>query len=203
MPLFFQQDIDGDTRLAVWKIEEDESFFQVPLQREISHPKKRLQHMAGRFLLRFVFPDFPLELIEIADTRKPFLKEEAFHFSISHCGDYAAVLVSRTKRVGVDVEVMSDKIARTRHKFLSDKDHPAFHEEDLFAWTQAWSCKEAVFKWWGAGGVDFREHIQLKNRIQSGEDQWGSAADFLLGEPVQLKLDSVRFDNLCLSWVVN
>ena len=88
MPLFYQQDIDLNTRLAVWKIEEDESWFldQVPLQRDITHPHKRLQHLAGRYLLKRLFPEFPVSLIQVADTRKPFLEDEAFHFSISHCG---------------------------------------------------------------------------------------------------------------------
>src|SRR5688500_14753910 len=103
MPIFFQQDIDGDTKLAVWKIEEEESFFNVPLHRDITHPHKRLQHLAGRYLLRHLFPAFPLDLIKIADTRKPYLDNEAYHFSISHCSDYAAAIVSRSKRVGVDI----------------------------------------------------------------------------------------------------
>jgi phosphopantetheinyl transferase len=203
MPLFFQQDIDHYTKLAVWKIEEEESFFHVPLQRDISHPKKRLQHLAGRYLLRFVFPDFPLELIEIADTRKPFLKEEAFHFSISHCGDYAAVIVSRTKRVGVDIEIMSEKIERIHLKFLSAKDDSKFLHGDLFQWTKAWSCKEAIFKWWGNGGVDFREHIQLKDLRETGTNKWKVSAMFSVEEPIQLMVESLRFNELCLSWVVH
>ena len=77
MPLFYQQDINETTKLGVWKIEEPEDFFLrvVPLQRSITHPHKRLQHLAGRYLLPFLFPDFPHEEIEIADTRKPFLPE--------------------------------------------------------------------------------------------------------------------------------
>ena len=47
---------------------------------------KRLQHLAGRYLLYALFDDFPLEEIVIADTRKPFLENEKYHFSISHCG---------------------------------------------------------------------------------------------------------------------
>ncbi len=202
MPLFFQQDIDADTRLAVWKIKEEESFFQVPLQRDIGHPHKRLQHLAGRYLLGLVFPEFPLQLIEIADTRKPFLKEEDFHFSISHCGDYAAVIVSRTKRVGIDVEMMSEKINRIRGKFISDKDHAVFLNDDLFTGTLAWSCKEAIFKWWGAGGVDFREHIRLGNIQNRGDDIFRINATFSL-LPVHLCVDSVLFRDLCLSWVVS
>ena len=72
MPIFFQQQINEYTRLGVWKIEENEAFFKgnVPLHRDVTHPHKRLQHLAGRFLLQYLFPDFPYHLIEIADTRK-------------------------------------------------------------------------------------------------------------------------------------
>ena len=101
-------------RLGIWKIEETEEFFKgnVPQHRDVTHPHKRLQHLAGRFLLQFLFPDFPYELIQIADTRKPFLPDEQYHFSISHCGDYAAAIVSKDKRVGIDIEIPVEKISR-------------------------------------------------------------------------------------------
>src|SRR5688572_31801660 len=121
MPLFFQQVIDDTTQLALWKIEEEETFFSqhVPLQRSITHPHKRLQHLSGRYLLKYLFPDFPISLIQIADTRKPYLKDEAYHFSISHCGDYAGVIVSKHKRVGIDIELINEKIERIQHKFVA------------------------------------------------------------------------------------
>src|SRR5688572_3150002 len=125
MPIFFQQAINEHTKLGIWKIEEEASFFlrKVPLHRDITHPHKRLQHLAGRYLLQHLYPDFPLPLIQIADTRKPFLEDEAFHFSISHCSDYAAAIVSTENRVGVDIEVFSDKIGRIGHKFVSDDEN--------------------------------------------------------------------------------
>ena len=88
--------------MAVWHIAEPESFFleQVPLQKQISHPHKRLQHLAGRLLLKELVPGFPVELIRIADTKKPYLENEPYHFSISHCGDYAAAIVSRLEARG-------------------------------------------------------------------------------------------------------
>ena len=78
MPIFFQHQINESTRLGIWKIEETEEFFKanVPLHRDVTHPHKRLQHLAGRFLLQYLFPAFPYHLIEIADTRKPFLPDE-------------------------------------------------------------------------------------------------------------------------------
>ena len=96
MPLFYQHNINESTKLAIWHITEAEDFFleKVPLKRDVSHPQKRLQHLAGRYLLTELFADFPLEEILIADTRKPFLADEKYHFSISHCGQYAAAIVS-------------------------------------------------------------------------------------------------------------
>src|SRR6478672_3549276 len=121
MPVFFQHQINETTRLGIWKIEESEEFFKnnVPLHRDVTHPRKRLQHLAGRFLLQYLFPDFPYELIQIADTRKPYLPDEQYHFSISHCGDYAAAIVSRDKRVGIDVEEPVEKIMRIADKFTT------------------------------------------------------------------------------------
>jgi phosphopantetheinyl transferase len=166
VPLFYQQDINLATRLAVWKIEEAEAFFlqSVSLQRNITHPHKRLQHLAGRYLLPFLFPDFPHEEIEIADTRKPFLPDEQYHFSISHCGGYAAAIVSSTERVGIDIEMITPRVDKIKHKFLHVDElsfvdsFPASQQVDLL--TLLWSAKEAMFKWWGRGDVDFSEAMR-------------------------------------------
>jgi phosphopantetheinyl transferase len=172
VPIFFQQQINETTRLGIWKIEENEDFFlgTVPLQREVTHPHKRLQHLAGRFLLRYLFPGFPYELIRIADTRKPYLEDEQYHFSVSHSGDYAGAIVSSEKRVGLDIERPSQKVGRIMQKFLSEKEikdlkienpDQEFSKEVLIRLSILWSAKEAVFKWYGLGNVDFRSDIHL------------------------------------------
>ena len=121
MPLFYQHNINESTKLGIWHITKMKIFFfrRVPLKRDVSHAQKRLQHLAGRYLLTELFPDFPLEEILIADTQKPYLEDEKYHFSISHFGHYAAAIVSSTNRVGVDVEKTSPTIEKIRNKFLS------------------------------------------------------------------------------------
>lgn len=220
MSLFYQHNINASTKLGIWHIEEPEAFFlsQVPLQQEISHPHKRLQHLAGRYLLRFLFPEFPNELIEIADTRKPFLPGDAFHFSISHCGDYAAVIVSRSHRVGIDIEIPTLKVARVRHKFLHaeelmsiEEDHKALFEkerpgEDLFMrrLTLLWSAKEAVFKWYGNGEVDFSDQIRVRlpGRQLTIPGQGSMQSLFLKEGSLPLALPFVNFKEICLVWVM-
>ncbi len=170
MPIYYQQNINDFTQLAVWKIEEAESFFtqKVTIQQQVTLPHKRLQHLAGRFLLPYLYPNFPSDLIQIADTRKPYLTNEAYHFSISHCGDYAAAIVSSTQRVGVDVELVTHRVNKIRHKFLhpselSNWDIEALEEQEKFrTLTLLWSAKEAMFKWWGRGDIDFSECMRVE-----------------------------------------
>ena len=120
MPVFYQHTINQTTKLGIWQIEENENFFlqKVPLQQNITHPHKRLQHLAGRYLLQYLFQDFPYSEIIIADTRKPYLPNEQYHFSISHCGNYAAAIVSSNHRVGIDIEIPSEKVQHIAHKFI-------------------------------------------------------------------------------------
>ena len=217
MPLFFQNDIDTDTRLAVWKIEEEEPFFteKVPLHRHITHPHKRLQHLAGRYLLQYLFPEFPIGLIQIADTRKPFLEDEAFHFSISHCGDYAAVIVSKTRRVGIDIELVTNRIRRIEHKFVNEDEAPLLQQqvktaaeikmlESVYKTRQLillWSCKEAVFKWYGLGNVDFKKHLHVTEVTSNVSDAFHVALHFKKEEEQLLRLQSIFFDEICMSYV--
>ncbi|HRO44703.1 MAG TPA: 4'-phosphopantetheinyl transferase superfamily protein [Agriterribacter sp.] len=216
MPLFFQHNINASTKLGVWHIAEPEDFFlaQVPLQQEISHPHKRLQHLAGRYLLRFLFPEFPHELIEIASTKKPFLPDEAFHFSISHCGDYAAAIVSRSYRVGIDIEIPTLKVARVRHKFLHTEELSIMENENgvlpatesvfLRKLTLLWSAKEAVFKWYGNGEVDFSDQIRIQppGNTLSIPGKGNMNGMFLKEQRLSLVLPFVNFKEICLVWVM-
>ncbi|MBS1597968.1 MAG: 4'-phosphopantetheinyl transferase superfamily protein [Bacteroidetes bacterium] len=210
MPLFYQHNINENTRLGIWQIEEDESFFlkKVPLKKNVSHPHKRLQHLAGRFLLPELFNDFPIEEIIIADTKKPFLENEKYHFSISHCGDFAAAIVSGKSRVGVDVEMVTPKIGRISHKFLAPHEHEFLERvslpEDLIKMqTLFWSAKESIFKWYSLGEVDFREYIQLRENVPSTQDtELILPFVFKKSSPIHLMVHAKIFGELILTWVV-
>lgn len=209
MALVYQHTINSGTKAGLWRIEEPEDFFleKVPLKRDVSHPHKRLQHLAGRYLLPTLFEDFPLEEILIADTRKPFLPDEKYHFSISHCGDYAAAIVSSTQRVGVDIEKASDKILRVSHKFLTEREKMLLDEQmsakQLLQLTSLlWSTKESLFKWYGDGGVDFREHMHIEN-IEGSDEEGKLICSFRKHEPLSLTVHYRFLHDLVMSWVVS
>ena len=210
MALFYQHTINGGTKLAIWRIEEPEEFFleKVPLNRDVSHPYKRLQHLAGRYLLPTLFEDFPLEEILIADTKKPFLEDEKYHFSISHCGNYAAAIASDHQRVGIDIELVTPRIKMIGPKFLNDEEKlflknyeylPGLHLELT---TILWSVKESLFKWYGEGKVDFKNHIQLAGPVSFHPNEWMDLPfSFAKENSVSLTVSARIFDGLVLAFV--
>lgn len=205
MPLVYQQNINATTKIAVWHITEAEDFFlsQVPVQREIKHWHKRLQHLAGRLLLKEMYPDFPVELIRIADTKKPYLENEPYHFSISHCGNYAAVIVSKTFRVGVDVELVNLKIEQIQKKFTSEEEFKLLLIADsmniIQRLTLHWSVKESVYKWWGSMAVDFKKHIAIK-RISG--DMHEGIVYCVFKSAWELNVHYLFFNDNFLTWVL-
>ncbi len=204
MPLFYQHNINHTAKLAIWHITEPEDFFlrKVPLQKEITHWHKRLQHLAGRYLLQELYPDFPYHLIEIADTRKPFLPGEKYHFSISHCGDYAAVIISEKMRMGIDIELITPKIELIKHKFLVEKEMALITHDFHSYLTLLWSCKEAVFKWYGYGGVDFKKHIVIEN-LHFNNGYGIVNCLFLKANEKRLVINFNFFKNLSLAWIAD
>ena len=211
MPIFFQHSINDATKLGIWKIEEPESFFlkKVPLKQQVTHPYKRLQHLAGRMLLPELFEDFPLAEIMIADTRKPFLTDEEYHFSISHCGNFAGAIASSENRVGVDIEFVSPRLKGIAPKFLTEDERKYLDKWQYLSKihlqmiTIIWSAKEAIFKWYGEGNVDFRKHMQLDGVIVTGSDEWITIPFlFKKREKISLKVMAKYFDGLVLAYVV-
>jgi len=215
LALFYQHNINESTKLGIWKIEEPEEFFlaEVPLNRAITHPHKRLQHLAGRYLLKYLFPDFPYTEIVIADTRKPYLPYEQYHFSISHCGNYAAAIVSNKQRVGIDIELPSPKIRKISHKFLNIEEREKFnitptayntndklHLINDKLLTVLWSTKEAVFKWWGWGSVDFSDHILLQ-AFDIKQEGIIDVNFIRMQRSFDLKLFYKVFESICMVWV--
>jgi len=220
MPLFYQHNINEQATLAVWHITETEDFFleKIHLNKTINHPHKKLQHLAGRYLLKILHPEFPLHLIEIAESNKPLLADGSFHFSISHCGDFAAAIISESESAGIDVELVTPKIKLIQHKFLSNEEINVVENvyqlnnniptaigithDSINLLTLCWSCKEAIYKWHGKGGVDFKDHIHITNITVTGKRKFIECT-FTKDISKKLMIHFNFFEDLCLAWVVD
>jgi phosphopantetheinyl transferase len=187
MPLYKQWTENPDITIAIWHITEDEEFFNhtAGLYSDKRLPKRRLEHLASRYLLQLLAPDLSLHHITISEAGKPFHPGHPLHFSISHSFPFAAVAVSK-HIAGIDIECYRDKIIRLRDKFLSPAEQSiiATNIQEL---TLAWSAKEAAFKWYEKGGIDFIAHMPI-TQFNCNNNQAQIVIDFNKDIPTTLDL---------------
>ncbi len=126
-----------------------------------AHPRKALEFAASRYLLQQM-SGLKGHIPCVHDsTGKPYIEGDPREISLSHTEGAVAVAIS-DQPIGVDVQVFSKKIIRIRNKFIDPKDSPV-PVDNLSdrATALAWSAKEAMFKLYAAGEVDFRDHLRL------------------------------------------
>jgi len=143
--------------LGIWRVEEDEASLKVivggtdfPGLAKINHPRRRLEWLAARSLLReFGYNGHVL----YHPTRRPFLAESHAHLSISHSFPYVAVLLSNSFSVGVDVESFNRPFVEVSDKYLSIQEKKWVDLNDNHRLALIWSAKEALYKLPGMEGL--------------------------------------------------
>lgn len=91
--------------------------------------------------------------------------------SLSHCKIGAVAAHSPSLAVGVDVEVERSQLTKIAPKFVR-ADERQFLENlgTQEALQLIWGIKESLFKLYGEGGVDFKEHLHITTLERNSED---------------------------------
>lgn len=105
---------------------------------------------------------------------KPFLKNSKHQISISHTNGLVCIMLSALDAVGVDVELISDRVEKIKHKFLKDSElaqRSGLDKDNQLLWLLlAWCAKEALYKYTARIYFDFKAHFTLNNiDLKSGE----------------------------------
>lgn len=172
MAIAFRMRVDDDTEFALWKIEEeaDDLYNQLQLNdaekayvESLKHNKRHLHWLGTRVLLRTMLHTDDYIDCQVDDHGKPYLVNMPYHISLSHSFEYAAVMLSKSKPVGIDIELISPKVERIARKFLRKEElafiDPEHTVEHLYA---CWCAKEAVYKCNGRKVISFLDHILLE-----------------------------------------
>ncbi len=125
----------------------------------IKHEFRREQFIAGRTLIKLL-AKLPGTDIDYDIHGAPFfLEHPELCISLSHSDEMVAVAHS-LHGIGIDIQKHTPKISRIIHKFMSSIEIELARQtdEDLFA-HYTWSAKEAMFKAYREGGIDFRKHL--------------------------------------------
>jgi phosphopantetheinyl transferase len=171
MPLVLQKIIDQSSTLAIWKIEESttellnglaNNYFEESHQQRIQQANAR-HYLASRRILTSLFPEQKIHLWK-NEFNKPFLKiaEKPYFVSITHSFDFAAIIISQSTEVSVDMEKIDPRIGRVKHKFLNNIEFSfAGNEKDIHAQTLIWSAKETLYKLYGFKELDFKANLNI------------------------------------------
>ena len=166
MPILHHKNIKLNIKLGVWHITENKAILKKFAQEakinlttlpQVKNENRIKQWLATRLLLNYFFSD---ATIFYDEKGKPFLSNGR-HISISHSGDYVAIIINETKNCGIDIEKVSNKIERIKHKFLNEFDIKNITtQEDL---TIYWGAKEALYKYYGKKEVLFIENLFIED----------------------------------------
>ena len=172
MAIAYKKQIDNDTEFAIWKIEEkaDDLYNQLQLNEQekafverLSHGKRHLHWLGTRVLLRKMLDTNEYIDCQVDGHGKPYLVDLPYHISLSHSFDYAAVMISKTRPVGIDIEQVKEKVERIAHKFMRPAEMAFINDQHKIQQLYVcWCSKEAVYKCYGQKEVSFADNISLE-----------------------------------------
>lgn len=190
MPITWFEEINAHSSWAVWKIDESYEEFMAMVNldnndnealSQISHPVKILEWFGSRLTIKYLLNKIGLEFAGIIKDRynKPFLKDVAWHISISHSFPYATAIIHSQKPVGIDIELPRSKVISISNKFLNRLELE-FGGDNIELLSIMWSAKEVLYKLYGRKELTFRENLFIApfDYLKNGHFK----ATMLLGE---------------------
>ncbi len=129
----------------------------------ISHPEKKKEWGTARLAvqealnhLQIPYPGF----FKDEHGKSQSMNGQGF-VSLTHTRGYAAAIYHRELPVGIDMEIIREKILQIGSRFLVAEEL-TFLQPKAAHYTMAWSAKESIFKCHGKKGVSLRDNILLE-----------------------------------------
>ena len=169
LSLLSTKQIAPHTRLGLWQISEEESFFLTQMtltdaeQQRLAKIKgrRRLEWLAGRWLVHCLSGAKERLLCQADEFGKPHLVHSPYEISLSHSGEYAAAIIGR-QSVGIDIQKLVAKIEKIAHKYMRPAESESLDKHRIEHLHIYWGAKEALYKAYGRRRLDFIKHIHIE-----------------------------------------
>ncbi len=197
----------NNAQIGIWKLDDDIETLKLLIFRELDKDEKEAflkfkserrqkEWLAVRALLQHIKQKYS-EPIKYSNTCKPFLNSEKI--SISHSHNFAAIILSETADVSIDIEKISNKPQKIAHKFLSKKEISDFDISNPQIATLLWSAKESVYKIYSQKQLAFIDNIKLhQTEIKNN----GTIKATLL-QNTDLQVNYEFIENNVLTYIIN
>jgi len=168
--MIMNEQFESGCQLGIWKITEGlrdlSSCVALTLEEletldRFNFEPRKLEWLSVRVLLN-AMTGKDLTII-YNGNRKPFIKENHYFISISHSRDLTSILLSRDRKVGIDLEYMSHRIASISHKFINENDRVTTDEEQRkYHLYIHWCAKEALYKICDKQDINFKDNLTIE-----------------------------------------
>lgn len=207
MPLYTLLSEPGQEVIAIWNTTEtSEELLSLLLLKNNSykipenfkHERRKTEWLCIRLLFHEIFLTHNLINIEYDYNGKPYINEAGGNISISHTGNYVAVIYHKKLQTGIDIERITPRIEKIAYKFLNSNELEFLNNESrLEKLYTIWGAKECLFKWYGKGEMDFKTNF---NVLPFHFNKRGTVtAQFILNKDIrQLKLHYHQFEDVML-----
>lgn len=174
MSIIYKKQIAANINVAVWQISESEEDLLKLLQLSdedrlnicsIKLQSVRLQKLACRAALAELLGTKTIS-ISYSNNGQPLI--EGHHISFSHTKSCVAVALSNRK-VGIDLETVSTRILTLYERFMSREEITQININNLEVLYYYWCAKEAMFKWYAIGDLDFIDDLKVNRATNTGQ----------------------------------
>ena len=207
MGVIVTNDLEQGCRLGIWEISEsyDELLSRLSLESEevktlegFRNLNRKLEWLSVRTLINEMTGKN--SRIIYNEDRKPFLLENSSHISISHSFNYTSILLSRFKRVGIDLEYMSHRISGISDRFINEQERIT-RSADLLRYHLYihWCAKEALYKICDKKFINFKQNLSIKPFEPRDEGTITGTVDNIYGIDTYT-LYYRKMDNYVLVW---
>ncbi len=169
MPLVKKLYIGEHGVLGVWKITEtvDELLNLIHFSNgdkevfdQFRNKSRQAHWLSYRLAIRHLLGELKEVEFVYDENGKIHFRNDDYKLSVSHSGDYAAVILHSKHQVGIDIERISDRISNITLKFLSVEELiKTGDQSDQKQLTCIWSAKEALYKLNGTRDLVFDKNI--------------------------------------------
>ena len=169
MGIILKNNMEEECRLGIWEIRESYEELRSKLSLETEevktlegfrNPSRQLEWLSVRTLVNEMTGSNTRIIYN--EDRKPYLLDNSSHISISHSRDNTAILMSKFKRVGIDMEYMSHKISSIANRFINDNERVTGSPDQLrYHLYIHWCAKEALYKICDKKHINFRKNLTI------------------------------------------
>jgi 4'-phosphopantetheinyl transferase len=208
--VFLKTEILPECHLGVWEITEDfDTLYSMVNLVAVEKAKldsfknisRKVEWLSVRALVKTMLGK-DTRILYNAEN-KPFVRGNTHNISISHSNNLTAVMISKDKRVGIDLEFMSGKISKVANKFINDRENIIEDPElSKFHLYLHWCAKEALYKILDKQDINFRDGITIAP-FHPDEETGHMEGNVINGNGEEsFEMEYLQHDNYALVWCV-